>query len=66
MSKANRSLKLPDEFIKFLERFEINRIKADVDTKLLSHPKASILIVKFFKLNNDAYLELVKLGDKNA
>lgn len=59
------SLKLSNDFIKFSEKLQTNRVKSDTDLKNIGHPKVSQLIVKFFKYNNYAYLELIKMEGSN-
>ena len=59
----NTSLKLSQEFIEFSKKLQTNRIKADMDNTIIGHAKISKLIVKYFKLNNISYLELVKMEE---
>jgi len=55
------SIKLKKEFRTFIKDFARNRIISRTDLEKLSQPDACNLIVKYFKLNNDRYLELIKL-----
>ena len=64
MSNNSAAIRLSKEFIEFSERLQKNRIKSDTDKVFLGHPKISKLIVKYFKLNNDRYLELVNMEDQ--
>ena len=62
------SEKLSQEGISFLKNLRKNRIKMDIDQNGLSYWKLLELIGKYFKSNNDRYLELVKTkeGDNNG
>jgi len=61
-----RPFKLSEEFLSFSRRLQKNRVKADIDEETIGHPRTSKIISKYFKLNNDRYLELVQLAeDKN-
>jgi hypothetical protein len=62
----NSSTRLSDEFKAFLKKLQFNRIKADVDDGILSSVATANLLVKYFKLNNDRYLELVQMEKDNA
>lgn len=66
MTKNNSSIRLTDEFLSFSEKLQTNRVKAEVDKKTIGHPRISKLIVKYFKNNNDRYLELVKMEEENG
>lgn len=67
MKSNSCSIRLSKEYILFSEKLQVNRIKVDVDDTILGHPKISELIVKYFKDNNDRYLELIKMEiEKNA
>lgn len=57
----NRSEKLSMKTIDFLKNFKRNRIKTDTDPLPLSYNKLMDIIVNYFKLNNDRYLELVQM-----
>jgi len=61
------SIKLSEEFINFSNKLKINRIKAGTDNEYIGHSRITKIIVKFFKLNNDSYLKLIKMEEsKNA
>ncbi len=64
---SNSSVKLSDKGIAFLKKFRLNRIKANTDEEILSYADLLDVVAKYFKSNNDKYLELVKvIGDKNV
>jgi len=65
-NKNTPPIRLDDEFISFLERAQLNRIKTDIDFKTIGNPRMSALIVKYFKLNNNRYLELINMEEQNA
>lgn len=65
--KGKTSVKLSGEAIEFLKNFRKNRIKADIDEDYSSYSDLLEIIVKYFKLKNERYLEVVKLVvTKNA
>lgn len=55
-----QSIRLDEEYLKFSMKAQANRIIAEMDEETIGHPRLSKLIVKFFKSNNEAYLELIK------
>lgn len=55
------STKLSDESRKFLGKFIINLVKSDKIDDMISYDDALRRIVKFFKLNHDAYIELISM-----
>jgi len=55
------SIKLSQEGISFLKRLKTNRRKADIDEQDASYWRLIELIAKYFKLNNQEYLDLVKM-----
>jgi len=59
------SIKVSTQAIIFLKNLSKNRIKTDVDNEGLSYWKLFDLIVKYFKNNNEQYLDLVKLKENN-
>jgi len=63
--KNNVSMKLPVEFWNFLRRLKANRIRADKEEDIISHIDACMLLVKYFKLNNDTYIDLVNMERDN-
>lgn len=61
------SVKLSEVGISFFKKFRTNRRKIDVDEEDLSYWKLMEVIAKYFKNNNDHYLELIKIQeDKNV
>jgi hypothetical protein len=61
----SESVRLGKNFKDFINKIKINRIKSDVDDCSLSSVGVANLIVKYFKLNNLRYLELLKMVDTN-
>lgn len=55
-----KSCRLSKEGIDFLKKMAINRIKTGNSEELESRTKMMDAVVKFFKLNNDQYLKLLK------
>ena len=67
MSINKTSIKISEVGLSFFQKFRTNRRKADIDGSDLSYWKLVELIEKYFKNNNDRYLELVKMEwDKNV
>lgn len=64
MAINESSIKLPEAFKDFLKRFRNNRIKVESDVDPLPYRELVLLIVKYFKENNDRYLELVNMEAK--
>lgn len=62
--KDKMSVKLSDENINFLNKVGINRIKTDMETKIITPSDALLLIEKYFKLKNNSYLELIHMESK--
>jgi len=59
-------IRLDESFIPFLEKAQLNRIITEVDNKTIGNPRMSKLIVTYFKLNNDRYLELIKMEEQKC
>lgn len=57
------SVKLSGEVTDFLKNFRKNRTKVDMDEDYLSYSRLLEIIVKYFKDNNERYLEAVKLPE---
>lgn len=57
------SIKVSDEGIEFLKRFRDNRRKIGIDKEDLSYWKLVGIIRKYFKLNHERYLELIKVKE---
>jgi len=64
MSNMKTSIKVSDIGLSFFQKFRTNRRKADVDSADLSYWKLIELIERYFKNNNDKYLELIKMEYK--
>ena len=58
------SVRLSDEYRDFVIRLSSNRIIIKIDKKPLTAEKVSCLIVKYFKDNNNRYLELINMENK--
>jgi len=61
-----RPMKATEEWYNFLLKFGANRVKSGVDIRTGNFCDLPDIIVKYFKLNNDRYLELVNLEAKNG
>lgn len=61
---SKRSEKVSQKTIAFTKKLKINRIKAGTDDDSLAYWKLWEVVVDYFKLNNDEYLELVNLESK--
>lgn len=55
------SVKLSNVGIDFLKNLRTNRRKVETDDKDLSYWELIEVMVKYFKLNNDKYIEVVKI-----
>lgn len=64
--KNKRTMKVSDEFHNFILKFGANRVKSDMEMQTKSLCELPDIIVKYFKLNNDRYLELVKMEFENG
>jgi len=61
-----KPIKISISFYNFLLRFGSNRVKSDMDIKNRNLCDLPDIIVKYFKENNDRYLELVNLEVENG
>jgi len=59
--RLKTSVKMSDENLTFWKNLNVNCIKTDKTKEILSYSDLQESIVKYFKLNNDRYLELVEL-----
>jgi len=59
--KSKVSVKMSDNNINFWKNLNVNCIKTDNLKEILSYSDLQESIVKYFKLNNDKYLELIKM-----
>lgn len=62
--KLKTSTKMSDSNIEFWKRLMVNSIKTDKISEILSYSDTQEIIVNYFKLNNDRYLELISLVGK--
>ena len=62
--KLKTSTKMCDSNIEFWKRLMVNSIKTDKISEILSYSDTQEIIVNYFKLNNDRYLELINLVGK--
>lgn len=61
-----KPIRVSNEWYEFIEKFGVNRIKSSVDSKMLPLCQLPDIIVKYFKLNNERYLELVNMEAVNG
>lgn len=67
MKENNRfPMKVSPEWYEFLENFSANRVKVGMEKRTLPFSRLPDIIIKYFKLNNDRYLDLVKMEYKNG
>jgi len=59
--KQKISVKMSEENITFWKNLNVNCIKTDNLKEMVSYSDLQSSVVKYFKLNNDKYLELVAL-----
>lgn len=64
MTKNKSSVKMSDENIAFWKKLNVNCIKAEKLTEILSYSDLQEIIVKYFKANNEKYLELIEIVGK--
>lgn len=57
------SVKLTDENKGFLDRIGTNRVICKTETRTKSFSQNLDIIEKYFKLNNDKYLEMCRMED---
>lgn len=55
------SVKLSEDGIEFLKKFRLNRIRTNADNEILSYADLVDIVAKYFKTNNERYLEMVKM-----
>jgi len=58
-------MRFNEGFKLFIEKAQLNRVKIETDRKTIGNPRMADLIVRFFKFNNDQYLELINMEEKN-
>lgn len=59
-----RSIKVSEEFYNFLLKYGANRVKQDMEMQTKDLCDLPDIIVKYFKSDNERYLELVRMEDK--
>lgn len=59
--KTGTSTKISENVRVFLKKFRTNRRKTEIDESDLSYSGLLEIVVKYFKNNNDKYLELIKI-----
>jgi len=65
--KNKRSIKISEDFYNFLIKYGANRVKAGMELKTKDLCEMPDIIVKYFKSDNERYLELVKMEvEKNG
>lgn len=64
--KNDKPLKSSEEFHSFLLKMGANRVKSDMELITLPICVLPNIIVKYFKTNNDRYLELIKMEYENG
>jgi septin family protein len=62
--KLKTSVKMSDENVMFWKNLNINCIKTNHLREIISYSDLQETVVKYFKLNNDRYLELIELVGK--
>lgn len=61
--KSSTSVKLSENVIEFLKKFQTNRRKTDVDERDISYSRLLGIIVKYFKNDKEKYLEIVGMKE---
>lgn len=61
MTKNKTSVKMSDENISFWKKLNVNCIKANKLTDIKSYSDLQEAVVKYFKMNNDRYIELIEV-----
>lgn len=62
--KLKTSVKMDEENITFWKKMNINGIKSDIIKDIMSYSDLQKVIIYYFKINNDRYIELLELLDK--
>tara|TARA_R110002110_G_scaffold70202_5_gene188643 strand:+ start:4185 stop:4385 length:201 start_codon:yes stop_codon:yes gene_type:complete len=65
MTLNSSSIRLSNEYKDFVVRLSSNRVIIKIDKRNMSAEKISDLIVRYFKDNNDRYLELINMEIKD-
>ena len=66
MKKNYTSMKVAPEFKSFVKKAAINHAYIKKLENPISQTDVQLRIVKYFKLNNDIYINLINMEDKNA
>ena len=61
MTKNKTSVKMSEENIAFWKKLNVNCIKANKITEILSYSDLQEAVVRYFKMNNDRYIELIEV-----
>ena len=61
-----KPIKVSSQFYNFLLKFGANRVKSDMELQTRNLCELPDIIVKYFKADNDRYLELVKFEVKDG
>ena len=61
MSKNLNTLKMNDGFRKFIRKVSAYRYTEEIDENQLPMQEIPNLIMKYFKINNNRYLELINM-----
>ena len=64
--KNKKSMKVSLLFYAFILKFGANRVKADMELQTISICDLPDIIVKYFKSDNNRYLELVNFEVENG
>jgi len=64
--KNKKSMKVSLLFYTFILKFGANRVKADMELQTISICDLPDIIVKYFKSDNNRYLELVNFEVENG
>jgi hypothetical protein len=66
MNNKTKPLQVTPELIEFLDKAIVNRIIKGKDNKARQRPSMQRIVVNYFKLNNDRYLELINMEYKKC
>jgi len=66
MKDNKRPIKVSDEFYNFLKKLGTNRIRVGIVDEVENLCNLPDIIVKYFKVNNDRYLELCNMEAENG
>ena len=67
MGKNFCTVKVTDDTLEFLKKIPMNRVRINLEEeKLISITESLSLIERYFKLNNNRYMELIKMIYENG